>query len=124
MKSFYRDKLGLIFAGDLGSLMFIIETALFVYPLVVLTSPSGRSNSRSLLFAAVSMLLAGSLYRFNAFLITMDPGQGYSYFPSFPELMVTLGFVAIEIMVFLFVVKTFPVLPRDHKPAQSAPTAA
>ena len=116
-----RGKLGLIFAGDLASLMFLIETALFVYPLVVLVSPRGRENPRSLLFAAVSMLLAGTLYRFNAFLITYDPGPGYSYFPALPEIMVTVGLVAIEIMVFLFVVKTFPVLPReDHV---SAPTA-
>ena len=109
-----RGKLGLIFAGDLASLMFLIETALFVYPLVVLVSPRGRENPRSLLFAAVSMLLAGTLYRFNAFLITYDPGPGYSYFPALPEIMVTVGLVAIEIMVFLFVVKTFPVLPREN----------
>ena len=116
-----NGKLGPIFAGDLGSLMFVIETALFVYPLVVLLSPRGRSNARSLLFAAVSMLLAGTLYRFNAFLITFDPGAGYSYFPALPEIMVTVGLVAIEIMIFLFVVKTFPVLPReDHQPATSA----
>lgn len=113
-----RGKLGLVFAGDLASLMFLIETALFVYPLVVLMSPRGRENARSLLFAAVSMLLAGTLYRFNAFLITLDPGPGYSYFPALPEIMVTVGLVAIEIMVFLFVVKTFPVMPReDHAPA-------
>ena len=109
-----RGKLGLIFAGDLASLMFLIETALFVHPLVVLVSPRGRGNPRSLLFAAVSMLLAGTLYRFNAFLITYDPGPGYSYFPALPEIMVTVGLVAIEIMVFLFVVKTFPVLPREN----------
>lgn len=116
-----RGKLGLVFAGDLASLMFLIETALFVYPLVVLMSPSGRGNARSLLFAAVSMLLAGTLYRFNAFLITLDPGPGYSYFPALPEIMVTVGLVAIEIMVFLFVVKTFPVMPReDHAAAPNA----
>ena len=109
-----RGKLGLIFAGDLASLMFLIETALFVHPLAVLVSPRGRGNPRSLLFAAVSMLLAGTLYRFNAFLITYDPGPGYSYFPALPEIMVTVGLVAIEIMVFLFVVKTFPVLPREN----------
>ncbi|HPE78618.1 MAG TPA: Ni/Fe-hydrogenase cytochrome b subunit [Gammaproteobacteria bacterium] len=116
-----RGKLGLVFAGDLASLMFLIETALFVYPLVVLMSPRGRGNARSLLFAAVSMLLAGTLYRFNAFLITLDPGPGYSYFPALPEIMVTVGLVAIEIMVFLFVVKTFPVMPReDHAAAPNA----
>jgi Ni/Fe-hydrogenase subunit HybB-like protein len=105
-----NGKLGLIFAGDLGSLMFLLETALFVFPLVVLSSAKYRSHGPLLLWASVSMLFAGSLYRFNAFLITYDPGPGYSYFPSTPELMVTAGMVALEIMAFLFVVKKFPVL--------------
>jgi Ni/Fe-hydrogenase subunit HybB-like protein len=111
-----RGKLGLIFAGDLGSLMFIIETALFVFPLVVLSSAKFRGHGPMLLWASVSMLFAGSLYRFNAFLITYNPGPGYSYFPSTPEIMVTAGMVALEIMAFLFVVKKFPVL-HDAKHA-------
>ncbi|MEO5342172.1 MAG: Ni/Fe-hydrogenase cytochrome b subunit [Gammaproteobacteria bacterium SHHR-1] len=110
-----RGKFGLLFAGDLASLMFLLETALFAYPVLVLRSASARNSPRALLYGAVSLLLAGALYRFNAFLITLDPGPGYSYFPALPELMVTIGLVAIEIMVFLFVIKTFPVLPRDHK---------
>ncbi|MBT2968723.1 MAG: Ni/Fe-hydrogenase cytochrome b subunit [gamma proteobacterium symbiont of Ctena orbiculata] len=111
-----NGKLGLIFAGDLGSLMFLLETALFVFPLVVLSSAKYREHGPLLLWASVSMLFAGSLYRFNAFLITYDPGAGYSYFPSVPEIMVTAGMVALEIMVFLFVVKKFPVL-HDAKHA-------
>jgi Ni/Fe-hydrogenase subunit HybB-like protein len=111
----FRGKLGLVFAFDFSSMMFWIETALFIYPLIVLTSKQNRQNSRKLFYAAVSMLFAGSMYRFNAFLITFDPGPGYSYFPSFSEIMVTAGLVAIEIMVFLFIVKRFPVLQReDH----------
>jgi Ni/Fe-hydrogenase subunit HybB-like protein len=105
-----QGKLGLIFAGDLGSTMFLLETALFVFPLVVLSSAKYRGHGPMHLWASVSMLFAGSLYRFNAFLITYDPGAGYSYFPSTPEIMVTAGMVALEIMVFLFVVKKFPVL--------------
>jgi Ni/Fe-hydrogenase subunit HybB-like protein len=111
-----NGKLGLIFAGDLGSLMFLLETALFVFPLVVLSSARYRGHGSLLLWASVSMLFAGSLYRFNAFLITYDPGPGYSYFPSTPEIMVTAGMVALEIMVFLLVVKKFPVL-HDAKTA-------
>ncbi len=107
-----RGKFGLIFAGDLGSLMFIIETAMFIFPLAVLLSPKMREDGRMLLYAGVSLLFAGALYRFNAYLITMDPGPGYSYFPSFPELMVTVGLVAIEIMAYLVIVKKFPVLPK------------
>jgi Ni/Fe-hydrogenase subunit HybB-like protein len=111
-----RGKLGLIFSGDRASLMFLLESALFIFPLVVLLSPAKRVHGAYLLYAAVSMLFAGSLYRFNAFLITYDPGPGYSYFPSVPEIMVTSGVVAVEIMAYLFVVKKFPVL-HDAEPA-------
>ena len=107
-------KLGLIFAFDLGSIMFLIETALFVYPVVVLMSPTQRAQGRPLLYAAVSMLLAGSLYRFDAFIITFNPGAGYSYFPALPEMLITVGTVAIEIMAFLFIVKQYPVLAREE----------
>jgi Ni/Fe-hydrogenase subunit HybB-like protein len=111
-----RGKLGLIFSGDRASLMFLLESALFIFPLAVLLSPAKRVHGAYLLYAAVSMLFAGSLYRFNAFLITYDPGPGYSYFPSVPEIMVTSGVVAVEIMAYLFVVKKFPVL-HDAEPA-------
>jgi len=110
-----QGKLGLIFAGDFSSLMFILETVLFIAPAFVLMSPTQRLNGGSLLLAAVSMLFAGALYRFDAFLFTFNPGPGFSYFPSVPEIMVTLGIIAIEIMAYLVVVKTMPVLHRsDH----------
>jgi Ni/Fe-hydrogenase subunit HybB-like protein len=106
-------KVGAMFAFDLGCLMFWIETALFVYPLVVLSSAEKRENGKHLLYAAVSLLLAGALYRFDAYLITYNPGPGYSYFPAFPELIMTVATIATEIAVFLFIVKKFPVLPRE-----------
>jgi len=105
-----QGKFGLIFAFDFSSLMFILETALFVIPLVILSSETKRQDGQMLLIAAVSMLFAGALYRFNAFLFTFDPLPGYSYFPSGPEIMVTLGIIAIELMAYLAIVKTLPVL--------------
>lgn len=107
-----NGKLGYAFAGDLAGNMFLLETALFIFPLVVLLSPDKRGNARTLLYAAVSLLFAGALYRFNAFLIGFNPGPGYSYFPSVPEIMVTVGIVAIEIMAYLVFVKKLPVLHR------------
>ncbi len=113
----WQGNLGRLFAFDFGSLMFAVETALFAYPLVVLASPKARRNAKKLLFAAVAMVLAGALYRFDAFLITFDPGPGYHYFPALPEILVTVGTVAAEIMAYLYFVKRFPVLPRDEHAA-------
>ncbi|MBT4078452.1 MAG: Ni/Fe-hydrogenase cytochrome b subunit, partial [Gammaproteobacteria bacterium] len=109
-----QGKLGLIFAADFASLMFLLEMVLFVIPLVILLSSERRSRGGQLLIAAVSMLLAGSLYRFNAFLFTFNPGLGYSYFPSVSEIMITLSIIALELMAYLILVKTLPVLHREE----------
>jgi len=82
-------------------------------PLLILLSPANRSQGSRLLIAAVCMLLAGSLYRFNAFLFTLNPGVGYSYFPSAPEIMVTLGLISFEIMAYIVLVRTLPVLHHE-----------
>jgi len=108
-----QGKLGYMFNGDLGSLLYFIETILFVVPIIILSSEKNRRNGSKLLIAAVSMLLGGSLYRFDAFLLTYNPGPGYTYFPSVPEIMVTLGVISFEIMVYLILVKTLPVLHRE-----------
>ena len=107
-------KLGLIFAFDLGSIMFLLETAMFIYPVVVLSSPAQRANGKKLLYAALCTMLAGALYRFDAFIITFNPGDGYSYFPALPEILITIGMVAIEVMAYLFIVTQFPVLAREE----------
>ncbi len=110
----FQGKLGLIFAGDFGSMMFVLETTLFIVPLVILLSPVRRAQGSKLLIAGVSLLLAGSLYRFDAFLLTFNPGPGYNYFPSAPEIMITLGVVAFELMAYIVIVKLFPVMHREE----------
>ncbi len=105
-----QGKLGLIFSFDFASLLFLLEMALFVIPVFILLSPARRERGSQLLIAAVSMLIAGALYRFNAFLFTFNPGPGYSYFPSVAEIMITLGIIALELMAYLVLVKILPVL--------------
>ena len=53
------------------------------------------------------------MYRFDAFLLTFNPGPGYQYFPSISEMMVTIGIIALEILLYLILVKTLPVLQRE-----------
>jgi Ni/Fe-hydrogenase subunit HybB-like protein len=104
-------------AFDLKSIMFIFENVLYIYPVVVLFSAAKRRIPKYLFLSAVSMLLAGAVYRFNTFLIGFNPGGGYHYFPAFSEIMITVGIIAIEIMAYLVFVKKFPVLP-DMKHAK------
>jgi Ni/Fe-hydrogenase subunit HybB-like protein len=107
-----RGKFGLIFQGNLNSFMFILENLFFLAPVILLASPARRTNLRYLFLAAASMLLAGSLYRFDAFLVGFNPGPGWRYFPALPEIFITLGIVSLELMAYLYFVKRFPVLPK------------
>ena len=107
-----RDQLGLALAGDLNGTMFIIENILFVIPIIILVNKTNRNNPRWLFIAAISMLLAGIIFRLNTYLIGFDPGGGWSYFPSVPELLVTVGIFAMEIMLYLIFVKKLPILHR------------
>ena len=110
-----QGTIGFAFVGDFASLVFLFEMALFITPIILLAMPSTRRNPAYLLIAGVCMLLAGAAYRLDAFLVTLNPGPGYSYFPSVPEMMITLGVIAAEIMAFLFIVKKLPVLHSEQK---------
>ena len=107
--------LGLAFAGDVRGNLFLIETVLFLAPIVLLASPTGRASQRRRFLAAVSLLTGGSLYRIDAYLMAVNPGNGWTYFPSAPELMITVGVVCLEIMLYLLFIKTLPVLPGAHQ---------
>ena len=103
---------GLIFAFDLDSVMFLLEMVLFLIPTVLLLSEERRGKPRFLFVSAACYLLAGSLYRFDTFLVAFHPGHGYRYFPAAQEILITLGIIAFEIMLYLIFVKRFPVYPE------------
>ena len=52
-----------------------------------------------------------------------NPGDGYKYFPSIQEILLSFGLVAIEVVGYILLVKLLPVLPgvgtsnRIHKEA-------
>ncbi len=108
----YRGEFGLIFNFDLASIMFLIETIMFLIPIIILFSEKNRSSSQKLFISAVIMVLAGSLYRFDTFIVVFNPGHGYHYFPALQEIMITVGIIAMEIMAYLVFIKRLPILPE------------
>jgi Ni/Fe-hydrogenase subunit HybB-like protein len=105
-----RGRLGLIFRFDFYSFFFLLEMALFLIPAVLLLFRRFRYNPGVEFACAMMMMTAGLLYRFDAFLVGFKPAPGWTYFPSIPEMFVTFGLVAFEVMAYLFIVKMFPIL--------------
>ena len=110
----YRGALGRAFQANLCGIMFWIETILYIIPVVLLAPAKRRSDPRALFLSALSALFAGSIYRFNVYLIGLFPGFGWTYFPSTTELLITFGMISIEIMGYLFIVKKLSVLPKPE----------
>lgn len=99
-----------IFTLGTQSVLFIVEMVLFSAPAIILIKKENRKDARLLFFSAVSAVLAGVLYRFNAFLIAFNPGEGWHYFPAASEILITLGIISFELMAYLFLVKKVPIL--------------
>ena len=110
-----RGYLPLAFDGGLQGNMFLLENLLLLTALLILAYPNNRQSPRLLFIASCAMLLGGSMYRFNTYIVGFDPGTGWRYFPSVPELFITFGIIAAEVMAYLWFVKTVPVLPKLTK---------
>jgi Ni/Fe-hydrogenase subunit HybB-like protein len=113
-----RGQLPALFAFDKFSVMSLLEIVLFVAAIVLLVSETRRRDVGTLFRAAMLVILAGGLYRFDVFLLAFRPGDHWSYFPSVPETMITIGLVAGEILGYIILIKLFPILAGDPAPVR------
>jgi Ni/Fe-hydrogenase subunit HybB-like protein len=102
-------KLPLIWNSGWRGLYFLIEQAIFIWPLVMLMNKDKISDRGYLFRAAMLVMLAPALYRLDVWLVAFNPGSGWYYFPSFAELTIMLGVVAFQLAAYYFIVKRFPV---------------
>ncbi len=105
-----RGRLGLAFASPWPAAAFWAELLLAGAAAVMLWRLRRTSDAGALVRAAGVLISAGALYRVDVYLVAFDPGNGWHYFPSVGEILVTLGIVAVETMVYLFVVRKYPIL--------------
>jgi Ni/Fe-hydrogenase subunit HybB-like protein len=108
-----RGALGSAFSPSLEALMFWLETACFAVPLILIGREADRRHPGKLFLAGILLMLGGALLRINGFLIGYETGDGFSYFPALPELLVTIGMFALEVLGYIIITRRFPVLPRE-----------
>ena len=99
------------------SVMFTIEMLFgVIIPLRMFLSPKVL-KSPPLLFTASALVVFGVLLnRINNFVVAYTPPYSTgSYFPSFGEISVTVGFVAMLVLAYRFIVMNFPVISEPGK---------
>jgi Ni/Fe-hydrogenase subunit HybB-like protein len=117
-----RGQIGALFAFDLYSVMALLEFALFIAAIVILASDARRRRLGTLFRAAMLLMLAGSLYRFDTYLVAFRPGAHWSYFPSVTEMLITFGLVSGEILVYVVIVKLFPIITMEKHSWRESPS--
>ncbi len=112
-----RGALGRAFVPSVEALMFWLETACFVAPLILIGAETNRRNPARLFVAGILLMLGGALLRLNGFLIgyetNVDSAGGFTYFPTLAEFLVTMGMFALEVLGYIVITRRFPVLPRE-----------
>ena len=99
---------------DTAAWMFILEIALIVIAFIMFLSKR-ILNSPLGLFIASSFVISGVLTnRINNFIVAYNPFfDPKTYFPSFGEISVTIGCVALLVLIYRAVVILFPVISRE-----------
>jgi Ni/Fe-hydrogenase subunit HybB-like protein len=116
---FIRESFVYLFELNLASIMFTIEIVVgVVIPLRMFLSSSVRQSTTGLYIASMLVIFGVVLNRFNNFIIAYNPPYTEtSYFPSIGEISVTLGFVALEILIYRAFVMIFPIISLPVKSA-------
>ena len=115
----------LVLRGHLGAvaswygLAALVEIGLAAGGALILMSPAKRGNPGQQVLAGLLLVVGGTVYRFNVYLVGFRPGSHWSYFPAVPELLITFGIVALEIALYIAAVRTFPILAGRPEPARA-----
>ncbi|MDP2812045.1 MAG: Ni/Fe-hydrogenase cytochrome b subunit [Rhodocyclaceae bacterium] len=108
-----RGALPTAFAPSVQALVFWLEMACFIAPLILIGAESNRRNPAKLFLAGILIMLGGALMRLSGFLIGYETGGDFNYFPTLAEVLVTVGLFAVEVLGYIIITRRFPVLPRE-----------
>jgi len=114
-----RGSYTLLADGSVQSISFLAEMVLGVtIPFLMLLSSRVRRSPR-LLFTAATLVILGVVWnRINVFLVAYQPPYAAAaYFPSVYEVLVTIGLVAMLVLVYRLAVIYLPIL--SHRPVTS-----
>jgi Ni/Fe-hydrogenase subunit HybB-like protein len=111
---FIRETFKYVLKFDFPAQMFIFEMAMMLTAfLMFLSNKTIKSPTR--LYAASYLVIAGViLNRVNNFIVAYNPFYNTDiYYPSFGEISVTIGCIAMLVLLYRIIVIYFPIISQD-----------
>jgi Ni/Fe-hydrogenase subunit HybB-like protein len=97
--------------------MFLIEVGMgVVLPIGLLLSERVRSSQRGLVAAGFLAVLGFVMNRLNVSVTGMEGAAGMRYFPSWMEITVSAGIVALAMAAFAAAVRYLPIFHAEEGP--------
>jgi Ni/Fe-hydrogenase subunit HybB-like protein len=118
---FIRETFVYLTEVNTASVMFTIEMLFgVIIPLRMFLSTKVLKSPLFLFIASALVVFGVLLNRINNFIVAYNPPYSTnSYIPSYGEISLTVGFVALLVLIYRFVVINFPVISLPGK--QTAP---
>ena len=111
-----------VFTPNFEGVMYWAEIGLgVVTPMLLLFNTRVRTNPRGIFLAALLVVLGFVFNRLNIAITAVERSSGTNYFPSLPEISITLMIVALGFAVFRLAVRYLPIFPHRHEPVADAP---
>ncbi len=92
---------------------FWLEWVFILVGLYLLNISKAKASPRNIFLGASLLMTGGLLYRVNAYIIGFEAAPGVTYLPSVPELLISVGMFALQLIIFITFVKIFPVLSEE-----------
>ncbi len=118
-----RGALRYLFEPGQEKYFFLLETALFVVPMLLLIQDRIRSNPKALYLSAVLAIFGFITHRLNVSVTGMEAGSGTHYVPKWTEITVTLAIVAVGFAVFYLAAKYLPIFETAEEQEAVAASA-
>ncbi|MFO0834552.1 MAG: Ni/Fe-hydrogenase cytochrome b subunit [Phycisphaerales bacterium] len=115
-----RGQLPRLLVGDYYTQMLTLEICLgVIIPILIFSNRRLRARSRWQFIGAALVVLGVAFNRLNVFLFAYSPlERGAMYRPSGVEIAVTLGAIALTVMIYRFIALNLPVIEQlEHDPA-------
>ena len=103
-----KGNLNLIMSGGAG-ILFVIEMALVLVPMVMLFLSSGSAQTTGGVFIPQLLVLAGVILNRMDVLFLVEIKEGVSYVPSFIEIIITVGLISLIILAYRIAAVKLPI---------------
>lgn len=107
-----REHVAEMLALDRFSISFLIELLLCLPPALWLIYGKREQPLGRVFRMALVTLTGSAFYRFDVCLGGFMPGQGWSYFPSVMEIVISAGLAALGVVAYIFMVKRLPIIHK------------